>query len=161
MKRSVVQCILMAFIVVGAISCQTTQSTGLTPEAEESIKNKVNAIWQQQAVDWSNGDIDGYMAAYWNSEKLRFASANTVVYGWQPTIERYKKRYSNPELMGKLTFTPIDITVYTESDAIIFGRYRLDRVEDGTPKSYEGLVTTTFRKMADGEWKIIYDHTSD
>ncbi|CAM3652708.1 YybH family protein [Parendozoicomonas haliclonae] len=149
--------IITAFIALLWLS--TAQASTLIDSETKAIEQAVNGIWQQQATDWSKGDIEAYMEAYWKSDKLRFAFNNTIDYGWQTTLDGYRKAYKDKAAMGSLTFTPIEIQVFDDSNAIIFGRYRVDRLKNGEPDVLEGLVTTQFRKIG-GQWLIVSDHTS-
>ena len=58
-------------------------------DAGEDIKA---VLFAQQAA-WNRGDLDGFMAGYVRSDELRFASGGTITYGWQTTLERYRKHY--------------------------------------------------------------------
>ena len=64
-------------------------STALDSYSSEDI----TALISQQQRDWNDGDIEGFMSAYWRSEKLRFSSGGDVTKGWQATLDRYKIRY--------------------------------------------------------------------
>ncbi len=150
---------IMKYLMFFACIFSSLQVYALTIRQEALVKEQVNAVWQKQSRDWSDGDIEAYMQGYWNSKKLRFAWANKITYGYEPTLAGYQKRYHNKDLMGKLTFTPIKITAFSETQALIFGRYRLDYTKDGKPAVDEGLVSTLFEKKQTG-WKIISDHTS-
>ena len=56
--------------------------------------NTIKKILSSQQECWNNGDIDGFMQGYWNSEKLVFTSLNhKPAYGWKNTLERYKNSY--------------------------------------------------------------------
>lgn len=118
------------------------------------IAGEIRAVMDKQSVDWNNGDIDGFMKGYWNSEKLVFVSSR-VTRGWQPTLENYKKSYPNKAAMGILTFSDLEITVLSKNAAAVLGSWSLQRAKDN-PK---GKFTLIFRKFKDG-WRIVHDHTS-
>ncbi len=108
-----------------------------------------------QAAAWNKGDIDGFMAGYWKSDKLTFVSGTDVTKGWQPTTDRYKKSYNNREKMGVLTFSGLEITMLGKEAAVVLGNWSLQREKDNP----HGKFTLTFRKFKEG-WRIIIDHTS-
>ncbi len=108
-----------------------------------------------QAEAWNRGDIDAFMQSYWRDEALRFASGGRVVRGWQPTLERYKRRYSDRALMGTLTFSDLEIVHLSEDAAITHGRWSLDRAENPVG----GLFTLVMR-YRDDNWVIISDTTT-
>ncbi len=116
---------------------------------------EIREVISDQQAAWNRGDIDAFMAGYWKSDDLRFASGNTVTNGWQATLERYKKRYASREKMGTLKFSNVDIDVLSEDTALVFGRFTLER-KDGMST---GLFTLLFRKI-DDNWVIVHDHTS-
>jgi beta-aspartyl-peptidase (threonine type) len=47
-----------------------------TPEDE------ISAVLDQQVAAWNRGDLEGYMAGYWNSPDLMFYSGATITRGW-------------------------------------------------------------------------------
>ena len=116
----------------------------------------IKMVMNKQVRAWNAGDIEEYMSGYDKSDSLRFASGGTVSYGWESTLERYKKGYPDKSSMGHLSFSEIDIKVISDEAAVVFGRWDLTR-EDNTTLS--GLFTLLFKKTDPG-WRIIYDHTS-
>ena len=109
-----------------------------------------------QVTAWNSGNLEGFMAGYWNNEELTFCSGSTVTKGWQATTDRYRKRYqADGKEMGKLQFDEVQIEVLSSEAVMVRGRWKLT-LSDGNP---EGLFTLIIRQFADG-WKIVYDHTS-
>lgn len=122
---------------------------------EPAIREQVLAELRKSEQAWNEGSIEDFLASYDNSDSLRFASGGEVHYGWQPVLDRYKRRYQDKAAMGHLTFSALDVTVLTNDAAIVFGRFTLHRDHDQPT----GLFTLLFRKTADG-WRIVHDHTS-
>src|SRR6266849_2010393 len=108
---------------------------------------------QQRA--WNRGDIDGFMSGYARSRSTIFVSEDTVTRGWQTVRNRYKKKYSDREKMGTLTFSDLEITPLGPSAAIVIGRWQLKRKTDKP----HGQFTLVFRHLTEG-WRIVHDHTS-
>ena len=108
---------------------------------------------QQRA--WNRGDIDGFMNGYARSRSTIFVSEDTVTRGWQTVRNRYKKKYSDREKMGTLTFSDLEITPLGPSAAIVIGRWQLKRKIDKP----HGRFTLVFRHLTEG-WRIVHDHTS-
>lgn len=115
----------------------------------------VRNLLKNQVDGWNSGSIEKFMQGYWKSDSLRFASGNTITYGWQSTFDRYKKRYSDKEKMGQLEFIIVEITFPSAETSIVFGRWILNRNQD----SMKGLFTLTLKKQNE-TWRIIADHTS-
>ncbi len=115
----------------------------------------IRKVMDDQAAAWNRGDIDGFMAGYWKSEKLVFVSTTSVTHGWQPTLDRYKKGYDSRAKMGTLAFSDLEITVLSKDAAVVLGNWSLTREKDNP----HGKFTLIFRKFRDG-WRIVMDHTS-
>ena len=116
---------------------------------------EIRKVMDDQSVAWNNGDIDGFMAGYWKSEKLTFISGLDVTRGWQPTLDRYKKSYDSRAKMGVLTFSDLEFTILSQDAAVVLGSWALKREKDDP----HGKFTLTFRKFKEG-WRIVMDHTS-
>ena len=141
-------------LVVTALVATHAMNEGARPRTEADIRALLTA--QQDA--WNRGDLDGFMAGYWESEQLTFASGDTVTSGFKATKERYFKRYkADGKEMGKLTFSDVTVEVVTADFALVRGRWRL-KYEKGTDEP-RGLYTLTLKRFTDG-WKITTDHTS-
>jgi len=144
---------LSLFTIMMVTAC-APQSAG--SDFDSAIKKtQIQETLARQDAAWNRGDIDAFMEDYLKDENLRFASGGNIRRGWQATIDRYKESYPDKAAMGKLTFTDLEINVITAKDALVFGRWKLDRAED-TPN---GLFSLYMREQ-DGKWVIISDHTS-
>jgi ketosteroid isomerase-like protein len=108
-----------------------------------------------QQVAWNNGDIDNFMQGYWKSDSLVFVGKSAPLYGWQSTLDRYKKAYPDKAAMGQLTFGIIKLDILDSRNAFMLGSWHLERASG----PIGGYFTLWFRKI-NGEWKIVCDHTS-
>ena len=125
-------------------------------EDSKSQTHPVRQILDSQVAAWNKGDLKGFMAGYWKSEKLTFFSGDKIEHGWQATFDRYQKRYqSEGREMGKLSFSDLDIEMLGADTAWVRGRWKLVTSKE-TPG---GLFTLIFKKFPEG-WRIIHDHTS-
>lgn len=116
----------------------------------------IQKIMDDQTAAWNRGDLDAFMTiGYWKSDKLKFVSGDRITYGWQSTLDNYKKTYSSAALMGKLTFSGLEIKVLSKDAAFVIGSWSLARDKDN-PK---GKFTLLFRKFKEG-WRIVTDHSS-
>ena len=118
-------------------------------------KQAITKLMADQQTAWNNGDIDGFMQGYWKSDSLIFVSKAAPLYGWQSTIDRYKKKYPDKTAMGQLDFTIIKLDVLDDHNAFMLGGWHLKR----SIGDIGGYFTLWFKKI-DGEWKIVCDHTS-
>lgn len=139
MKRTILFCLL--------ILC--------TCFAHAQDKQAVLKVLETQRLAWNRGDVETYMQGYWKSDSLVFVGKTAPVYGWQKTLDRYKKTYPDKAAMGQLTFTILQVKVLDPNNAFVLGGWNLKREKDAPG----GYFTLWFRKIK-GEWKIVCDHTS-
>lgn len=128
---------------------------GSTFAQSNKSETAIRKVMDDQAAAWNRGDIDGFMAGYWRSNKLTFVSGTDVTRGWQPTLDRYKKNYDTRAKMGTLTFSDLEITMLSKDAAVVLGSWSLARDKDNP----HGKFTLIFRKFKEG-WRIVMDHTS-
>jgi ketosteroid isomerase-like protein len=132
--------------------------TSILCAGDDSANNQkaVRVVLDAQVAAWNKGDLKGFMAGYWKSEKLTFFSGDKIEHGWQATYDRYQKRYqAEGREMGKLTFSELDIEILDADTAWVRGRWKLVTSKD----SPGGLFTLIFKKFPEG-WRIVHDHTS-
>jgi beta-aspartyl-peptidase (threonine type) len=130
-------------------------------QPKEDAKD-IRAVLDAQVVAWNKGDLDGFMAGYWNNDKLTFVSGGDITFGWKKTKERYEKRYkSEGKEMGKLTFSELEIDVLSPGAAAVRGKFEVvfAKEKDEKKKTARGRFTLIVKKFPDG-WKITHDHTS-
>jgi ketosteroid isomerase-like protein len=122
------------------------------PNKEEK---QIRSLLQKQTVSWNNGDVEGFMQTYLKSDSLMFIGKNGVVWGWQPTLENYKKSYPDTASMGQLSFNIIQVKPISKNYYFVVGKWMLQR----TAGNLSGHYTLLMRKI-NGEWKIVADHSS-
>lgn len=118
---------------------------------EIAIKN----LMQTQENAWNNGQLENFMQGYWKTDSLMFIGKSGITYGWQKTLNNYKKGYPDTTVMGKLTFTLIQIKPLAVDYYFIVGKWHLQR----SIGNLEGHFTLLFKKI-NGEWVIVADHSS-
>lgn len=138
-------------LVIGRVS--TPQSHAATSTEDASA---MTAVLMAQQDAWNVGDIEGFMQGYLKSDALHFASGGDITLGWEETLNRYQKRYSDRAKMGTLQFDVKSVKVIDKDDGLIFGKWTLIRDAD-TPT---GLFSLHLKKGDDGDWKVVSDHTS-
>lgn len=128
----------------------------MSVHAAEPDPTPIKAMLEKQVADWNRGDLDGFMAGYWNSDDLRFFSTKTVTSGFKATLERYRMRYkAEGKEMGKLEFSDQEIIMLSPEAAFVRGKFKVTTAKE----TAEGLYTLLVKKFPDG-WKIVHDHTS-
>ncbi|TQV88144.1 YybH family protein [Aliikangiella coralliicola] len=114
----------------------------------------IQDIMRQQESAWNEGNLESFMQAYWQSEQLKFVGKNGIKYGWQATLDNYKKTYHDKAAMGELKFDILSVEVQSDS-AFVLGKWSLKRKTDNP----SGFYTLLWKKI-DGKWKIVIDHSS-
>lgn len=128
----------------------------LPPGASES-RAAITKVLDGQTAAWNRGDLDGFLAGYWNSPKVVFQSGGARHDGFAAMRDRYRQRYqADGKSMGRVAFSDVEVEPLAADAALVRGRWGLV-MPDGTRPS--GLFTLIMRRFDDG-WKIIHDHTS-
>ncbi|MBL4745683.1 MAG: DUF4440 domain-containing protein [Flavobacteriaceae bacterium] len=141
---------IIVLLLVISIGCDQSSTTVRVEKDQAAIRN----VLEQSAKDWSKGDLEGYMNAYWNSEELKFVGSRGITFGWEQTLLNYKKGYPTPAHTGTLTFDVIHVDFLAAGVYSVIGKYHLER----TVGEANGIFTLIFKKI-DGQWKIIIDHS--
>jgi ketosteroid isomerase-like protein len=137
------------------ISLLTLLLSGIAAAQTSKDETAIRKIMDDQTAAWNRGDIDGFMAGYWRSDKLEFVGRDNLTRGWQATLDRYKKNYDTREKMGTLSFSDVEFTSISKDAAYIVMTWSLARTKD----SVHGKSTLLFRKFREG-WRIVVDHSS-
>ncbi|MEJ7678891.1 MAG: hypothetical protein WKG06_13750 [Segetibacter sp.] len=95
------------------------------------------------------------MKGYWKSDSLMFVGKNGVKYGYETTLENYKKSYPDTTARGKLYFDLLQVKKLSKEYYHVTGQWKLIR----SIGNLEGYFTLLFRKIKNN-WVIIYDHSS-
>ena len=115
----------------------------------------IKKVLETQQECWNNGDINGFMEGYWNSEELIFTSlSHEPAFGWENTLERYKNSYPTKESMGELKFEFLDLKLISKNTASLKGKWELIRESDNP----NGLFWLDLQKF-DKKWLITKDST--
>ncbi|MDY7396480.1 nuclear transport factor 2 family protein [Aureibaculum sp. 2210JD6-5] len=121
----------------------------------QTAKQEITAMMLQQAKDWSNGDLEAFMQGYIKSDSLKFVGSSGLTYGWQQTLDNYKKGYPTKDHTGTLTFKLRDFDQLANDVFLVIGEFHLKRkVGDAN-----GMFSIILKRI-NGEWKIIADHSS-
>lgn len=145
--------LFLAFGGWSLVGCSTDQtSRGIAKPFNPVV---LDSIMHNQQLAWNRGDLEGFMDAYWRSDSLVFVGKNGAKFGWQTTLDNYKRGYPNREAMGTLQFTNEIIEPTGENSAFVMGKWELFRTSD-TLSGYYSLVW----KRINNQWFIRADHSS-
>lgn len=98
---------------------------------DNSQSQEIKKVLNDQRTAWNNGDLKSFMAGYWHSPEVTFASAGTIRRGWDEVYQLEKE------------------------SALMHGRCKLLKGKE----KLGGGFSLVLRKFQDS-WKIIHDHTS-
>jgi len=122
---------------------------------KEKDKTEILSLFEKQVEAWNEGNLETFMQTYWNSKELVFVGSRGPTYGWQATLDSYKRGYPDKKTMGHLNFKILNISKIDNKTVFAIGRFELTR-EIGDAAGYFTLVI----QKKNGEWKIISDHSS-
>lgn len=123
--------------------------------AQNKNEKNIRAILANQSAAWNRGDIDAFMSGYWENDSLMFIGKSGVTYGWNNTLNNYKKSYPDKTAMGQLTFTLIKMERLSKKFYHVTGKWHLDR----SIGNLEGHFTLLFKRI-NGHYVIVSDHSS-
>ncbi len=115
----------------------------------------IRLVLETQRIAWNNGDIEKFMDAYWHSDSLMFIGKSGITYGWQNTLNNYKKGYPDTASMGKLQYDIIQVKPLSAIYCSVFGKWHLSR----SIGDIGGHFTLLLRKIKN-KWVIVSDHSS-
>jgi ketosteroid isomerase-like protein len=127
----------------------------LTALSQSSDETEIRSVLATQTASWNNGDIDGFMKTYWHNDSLMFIGKNGIKWGWQITLDNYKKNYPDTIAMGKLDFNILLVKRLSPEYYYVVGKWHLKRSIGDLAGHYDLM----FRRIK-GKWVIIADHSS-
>ena len=135
------------------LCCFLFLSTSLV--AQDRDASEIRGLLEAQTTYWNKGDIEGFMQTYWKSDSLMFIGKSGVTWGWQKTMDNYKKGYPDKAAMGTLSFDILQVQRLSPTYFSVVGKWMLKR----TIGDVSGHYTLLLRKI-DGKWLIVSDHSS-
>ena len=118
-------------------------------------ESEIRSLLQKQTEAWNRGDVEGFMEGYWKNDSLMFIGKSGITYGWQQTLDNYKKGYPDKTAMGFLTFTLIEIKPLSKKYYSVVGKWHLKRSIGDIGGHYTLLL-----KRIQGQWVVVSDHSS-
>jgi len=153
--------LLLGVLVSQIVNAQTTNTTksardiSIVYEQEQANIKAIQAILDNQITAWNKGDLEAFMSGYLKSDSLVFIGKSGPTYGYDNTLNNYKKNYPDASHMGKLNFEIVSMKPLGGNYYFVIGKWYLKR----TVGDINGVFTLVLRNTKDG-WKIISDHSS-
>ena len=123
--------------------------------AQDKDEAAVRNVLTQQTKQWNDGNIPAFMDTYWKSDSLMFIGKSGITYGWQKTMDNYKRSYPDTVTMGKLGFDLLEVKRLSTDFFFVVGKWHLSR----SIGDIGGVFTLLFRKI-NNKWVIVSDHSS-
>jgi len=142
---------LLAFALRALAQTTTPTSTPTYNKNETAIR----ALLAAQTKAWNEGNLVDFMEGYLPSDSLLFVGKSGPTYGFNNTLNNYKKGYPDTASMGKLTFTLLAVTPIEKKHYRVLGKWSLQRSKGDV----SGYFTLLFQKIK-GKWLVIQDHSS-
>jgi uncharacterized protein (TIGR02246 family) len=123
--------------------------------SQSKEETAIKGLLAKQTDTWNHGNLEGFMQTYWKSDSLMFIGKSDVHFGWQQTLNNYKKSYPDTTTMGKLSFDIIAIKKLSPDYYYVVGKWMLKRSIGDLNGHFDLLL-----KRIKGNWYIISDHSS-
>jgi hypothetical protein len=123
--------------------------------AQKNAREKILTLLDTQTQAWNRGDLEGFMKGYWENDSLRFIGKSGITYGYNNTLNNYKRGYPDTAAMGKLQFTILVVKKLSPRYYEVVGKWYLKR----SIGDVSGHYTLLLRKI-NSKWVIVSDHSS-
>lgn len=123
--------------------------------SQSAAEREIRTVMSNQVKYWNEGNLEAFMQTYWKSDSVMFIGSHGITYGWQNTLNSYKKGYPDTAAMGKLNFNLLEVKRLSPNYFFVTGKWHLTRsIGDA-----EGYFTLLFQKVKN-KWVIVKDHSS-
>ncbi len=146
----------LTVLAFGLVSIGQAQETKDSIPVATSTNQDITRLIRTQTTAWNEGNLEKFMSTYWNSPQLSFSSGGNTTYGWQETLDRYRRGYAPPKEMGKLNIDHLKVSMLGQEAALVLGNWHL-KMSDQSVR--EGNFSLVMRRIK-GNWKIVHDHSS-
>lgn len=109
----------------------------------------------QLQADWNGGDMEAYLAAYWNDPGLSMMAGGSALRGWQAVAELFHATWTEESAMGDFSASNVTVRVLDNRTAIASGGFQHVFPDE----TVEGVFTHVWRRFRD-RWLIVHEHTS-
>jgi hypothetical protein len=125
----------VALIIFGMISFHGYAQSTVADGREE-----IGRLMEAQQQSWNSGDLEGFMAYYYQSDSLLFLTPRGLSTGWQQMLTRYQKSYPGKQEMGSLSFDQLVFRELSDINYLVIGRWMLEKEESEEVSGYFSLV---------------------
>ena len=112
------------------------------------------AVLDAQVARWNQGDLEGFVATYWNGPELTFYGKGGLTRGRKDLLATYQRSYPTAKERGLLSFEVVEFAPLGTAHALVLGRYRI--VGEAPSEGVFSLVLG----VQNGAVVILHDHTT-
>ncbi len=135
--------------------CILTLLVCTSVSAQSKVEQTIRSLLEEQRLAWNAGNLEIFMGTYWQNDSLMFIGKTGITYGWQNTLNNYKKGYPDTAAMGKLKFDILEVKRLSVMYFFVVGKWHLTR----SIGDVGGHFTLLFKKVKN-KWVIVADHSS-
>jgi ketosteroid isomerase-like protein len=96
-------------------------------KGQTADERAIKQVIEKQSAAWNKGNIEEYMKGYWQSDSLVFIGKSGPNYGYNTTLENYRKEYADTIAMGKLKLDLLQIKKLSAEYYFVMGKWSLQR----------------------------------
>jgi len=148
----------MNHLISSLLVCMLTSFLLTLPpdiQAQSRAERTIRSILDQQTAAWNRGDLEAFMKGYWKSDSLMYIGKSGVTYGYDRTLDSYRRNYGDTARMGKLKFDLVQVKRLSHRYYYVVGKWSLKRSAGDVGGHYTLLI-----KKINGAWVIVSDHSS-
>ena len=145
--------LLAIFAALPWSACAAPPHTESVAANTAPTHDEVVTLLATQAAAWNRGDLEAFVAAYWQDPALTFVGAGGVTRGHRPLLAVYRAAYPDAAARGELTFEVLEVRPLGTTHALVIGRYALARERPDA-----GIFTLIVERA--GELRIVHAHTT-
>jgi ketosteroid isomerase-like protein len=149
---------MMNHLISSLLVCMLTAFLLTLPpdiQAQSRAERTIRSILDQQTAAWNRGDLVAFMKGYWKSDSLMYIGKSGVTYGYDRTLDSYRRNYGDTARMGKLKFDLVQVKRLSHRYYYVVGKWFLKRSAGDVGGHYTLLI-----KKINGAWVIVSDHSS-
>jgi hypothetical protein len=146
---------LTRIVTLFLLACSLQSFAQNKTAANLADETSIRALLDAQTKAWNSGDLVHFMDGYLPSDSLLFVGKTGPTYGFNNTLNNYKKGYPDTASMGKLTFTLLSLEPIEKIHYRVLGKWELKRSKGDV----SGYFTLLLQKIK-GNWFVIQDHSS-
>ncbi|HET6565703.1 MAG TPA: nuclear transport factor 2 family protein [Xanthomonadales bacterium] len=126
--------------------------------AERAAKTEqtIRDLTTKLQTDWNGGDMEAYLAAYWNSNDFSLLYGDQAKRGWNAVAEMFRGAWSTEEAMGDFTASDVVVRQIGPGIAVSSGGF----THVFPTETIEGSFSHVWKQLEDGSWVIAHEHTS-